>query len=326
MSSFWECFCRDCHKMVFPSCDEHGPIVDMAWCSTCITEVPFTTVYLPGLSLEEDAGRGLETPRWDPELEEQTRARSNAFDKEDDFDYRAASPLPTYLDPYDMLNRVDSTGLPPAVIDLTHAEDAGDITQTDFDALRKKAGDKRKSPHAKNDPARAWAGTWYLWKTEEEFDKMWERSEATRLPKACDDDPIFKRFWTNSSISYAIIGKERCPTTNRLHLQITIYAKNKLRFSTLQNLAPGCRWTPCYKPLQANINYCRKEKDWIEHGCRPLTKQEGALARLQLAHDFMSHPLRTLEEYDLIFDQCKALLGEAMDLVCDVMVYTNNKY
>lgn len=232
-----------------------------------------------------------------------------------------------YMDPYGYLDGEDSNLLPPACIDLTWQEDDKNIAETDFQSHYDEVGAKRKNPHPNNSqPQRSWAGTWFLWKDDDSFNTMWERDPLTRLPKACEFDPQFKRFWSNPSISYAIIGKERCKTTNRLHLQITIYCKNKLRFSTLQRLAPGCRWSPCYKPLQANINYCRKDKDWIEKGARPLTKQEGALARLQLLNDYLSHPLQSLEEYDVIFEACKSLCAESMDLICDVMTYNNNKY
>jgi len=334
----YEHFCDQCRKAVHPPCNTEGvPTVAEAWCHNCVNNVPFYSLReIDAITLDEDRGRGLATPEWPSPCfptgapRQPTRARSNALILEhpEDFEYRE-EPEPT-IDFRDIeegsefWKSIDTYGVPPAVIDLTDTESV-DIHQTDYDDLNKQAGEKRKASN-NNEPQRAWAATWYLWKTKEEFDAMWLKDAATGLPFACTSSDEFKRFWNNSSISYIIAGKETCPTTGRLHLQIALYAKGKLRFSTLQKLMPGARITPCRKPFQANINYCRKEKNFAEKGVRPLTKQEGAMARLHLLEDMLSTPLRSVEEYDLVFDSCKALCREALDLVCDVMSYNNNKY
>lgn len=321
--------CAECNHYVYPSVSHDLNIVnDSVWCEHCINNVQFVEELIGDLTIQEEAGRGLETPEWpSPSFptgapRQPTRSRSHAISLDKDEDI-----FPDYFDEEgsDFVNRYNAYGVPPPVIDLTDSEDSGDITQTDYDELRKQAGDKRKSP-VTSDPQRAWAATWYLWKSDEEFNVMWARDPITGLPKAVNDSPAFKRFWNNSSITYLIAGKEKCPTTGRLHLQIAFYVKGKLRFSTLQKIMPGARLAPCRKPLQANINYCRKEKDFAEKGVRPLTKQEGAMARLHLLDDFLRCPMRTVEEYDIVLDSCKALCGEAIDLVCDVMHYNNNKY
>ncbi len=75
--------------------------------------------------------------------------------------------------------------------------------------------------------------------------------------------------------SYMIAGNETCPTTGRQHWQVYIAYLNKVRFSTVKaDFGPNfkhvekCRGSP-----QKNIDYCKKDGDFIEHGVPDLVGQ-----------------------------------------------------
>jgi len=281
--------CAVCHTEVFAPVTKDSDVFfddNLVWCNRCEADVPFYTYW------SNDVTTVPETPPF----------------------YAAAPPSPAPGD-----NEEFETALPPNVIDLTATEPIV-IGDTDFVATA--AGAKRKQPHVtENKSLRAWAGTWYLWKEADEFNLKW-----TSIKENMIDDIVFKTFANAKELTYMCVGKEICPTSGRYHLQIVIYAKNKVRMSTLSRLAPGCHWKPCYKPLQANINYCKKEGDFWEKGTRPLTKQEGMLHNLYCIRDGLKSTPTTIDELDFVLDGSISIIQEVIDSLVEVMTANNNKY
>lgn len=65
---------------------------------------------------------------------------------------------------------------------------------------------------------------------------------------------------------------EKCPTTGKLHLQLAILAKNKLRPTVFQLPMVGGRWEVSREDWGTNLSYCTKDesnagKRWL-HGCQ----------------------------------------------------------
>lgn len=66
------------------------------------------------------------------------------------------------------------------------------------------------------------------------------------------------------SMRYFIGGKEKCPTTGRPHLQIYMELYKQIRLSTLKTWNSVIHWEPSKKGKDANVNYCKKDGDFIE--------------------------------------------------------------
>ena len=65
--------------------------------------------------------------------------------------------------------------------------------------------------------------------------------------------------------TYAIIGKEICPSTNRLHLQCYAQFGKKFTFRKIAK-ALACHCEIPKGSVEENIVYCKKGGDWIEIG------------------------------------------------------------
>jgi hypothetical protein len=74
-------------------------------------------------------------------------------------------------------------------------------------------------------------------------------------------------------VKYAILGKEVCPTTGRLHLQCFFIMDNTVRWNHFNNFFAGQAW---WEPMSAkatskqNYDYCSKGHDFIEIGMDPI--------------------------------------------------------
>lgn len=69
--------------------------------------------------------------------------------------------------------------------------------------------------------------------------------------------------------TYYIYGKETCPKTNKPHLQGFIILKRRdYSINTIKKTIgdPECHIEKCYKSKIANVNYCKKENNFIEWG------------------------------------------------------------
>lgn len=73
-----------------------------------------------------------------------------------------------------------------------------------------------------------------------------------------------------NGIEYGIVGKEMCPTTNRLHYQCYFKYNSSVRFSTLQAKLPqGSHIEKAKGAPYQNYQYCSKETILEEIGQRP---------------------------------------------------------
>lgn len=100
--------------------------------------------------------------------------------------------------------------------------------------------------------------------------------------------------YLSSIMRYLIYGVEICPTTGRQHYQCYTQLHKKVRFSTFKALIDSdahieaCRGSP-----NENIAYCKKDKQFTEHGETPLnpgarTDLEAVVTRLSEGEDLDS--------------------------------------
>lgn len=77
--------------------------------------------------------------------------------------------------------------------------------------------------------------------------------------------------------SYAIFGKEICPTTGRIHLQGYCQFKSRIRFTALKKkYYPTIHWEGAKGTLSQNVEYCSKEDfSPLEFGERPKFEDNG---------------------------------------------------
>lgn len=86
---------------------------------------------------------------------------------------------------------------------------------------------------------------------------------------------------------YLIYGREVCPTTGRVHFQCYTQLRKKMRFNTFKALIDcDAHIEPCRGSPIENINYCKKDKQFTEHGELPVnpgarTDLEAVVKRLQ---------------------------------------------
>lgn len=83
-----------------------------------------------------------------------------------------------------------------------------------------------------------------------------------------------KDLYTGAHIKYILYGFEKCPTTHKEHLQGCVIFENAITFK-------GCKKKlkllfddtihieTMISNLDSNQVYCKKDNDWIEHGCPP---------------------------------------------------------
>lgn len=77
-------------------------------------------------------------------------------------------------------------------------------------------------------------------------------------------DPIpHKEDWIDFNIVYSVYQMERCPSTNRLHLQMYVQFKNTVRMATIQAVFKGCHAESCRANEKSNVRYCSKEASRI---------------------------------------------------------------
>ena len=74
------------------------------------------------------------------------------------------------------------------------------------------------------------------------------------------------------TVKYILYGKE-ISKTGTPHLQGTIVFHTLKSEKQVRKLMPGCHIEPC-ADLFASITYCKKDKDWTEHGTSPKTKTQ----------------------------------------------------
>lgn len=83
--------------------------------------------------------------------------------------------------------------------------------------------------------------------------------------EATNQVEMIKRFET--TFLKFCFGREKCPTTNRLHWQGFATARGKgYRFSQLTKQYPGVHWSPTYANEEQNLAYCKKDGDWEQRG------------------------------------------------------------
>lgn len=83
-------------------------------------------------------------------------------------------------------------------------------------------------------------------------------------------EELCRLFETEVTLQYAIIGKEKCPSTGTLHLQGYCYYESARTFTKMQKvLTKGCHIEKAKGTPKQNQTYCSKEGDAIEFGILP---------------------------------------------------------
>nr|QKV51120.1 putative replication associated protein [Crucivirus sp.] len=88
------------------------------------------------------------------------------------------------------------------------------------------------------------------------------------------------------SVSYLFLGKEVCPTTNRIHLQCFSQFATKKRLTCLKKVEKSIHYEACKGTPQQNRDYCKKGGLLSELGELPLT---GAQATKVMWDDTLMH-------------------------------------
>lgn len=98
------------------------------------------------------------------------------------------------------------------------------------------------------------------------------RRESTRAKNWCfttfdiENEPLSAH---KDKIQYIICGRERCPRTNRQHIQGFVVFKSRTRFSSIRNWLPGAHIEKCHGSVEDNIQYCKKDGEYTEYGIVP---------------------------------------------------------
>lgn len=79
---------------------------------------------------------------------------------------------------------------------------------------------------------------------------------------------------STDNFAYVIVGKELAPTTNTPHLQGYAIFKSNKRLAALKKLFPTAHWTMANGTSDENIEYCKKDGDFVEFGERPLSRAQ----------------------------------------------------
>lgn len=74
------------------------------------------------------------------------------------------------------------------------------------------------------------------------------------------------------TMRYLIQGKEKCPDTEREHIQGFLILKSAKTLSKMIKKYPGYHWEWCYADEIKNINYCKKDGKYTEFGRPPKNK------------------------------------------------------
>lgn len=86
---------------------------------------------------------------------------------------------------------------------------------------------------------------------------------------AVDIKAIFEN--KSNKISYLVYGNEIGSISGVPHFQMYISFNNSVRFSAVKKLFPEAHIEQAYGTAEQNIDYCTKDKDFIEFGTRPST-------------------------------------------------------
>lgn len=89
----------------------------------------------------------------------------------------------------------------------------------------------------------------------------------------------WEAFIGSERVTYAIRGRERCPTTQRLHWQCYAEFDSALRLSQVRALPglPAAHWEARRGTQAQAMEYCKKDGDWDEYG-RPKSQGKAKAA------------------------------------------------
>lgn len=79
-------------------------------------------------------------------------------------------------------------------------------------------------------------------------------------------DEYILRF---ADYTYLVVGREVCPSTSNVHWQGCIEYPNARHFNRLHKDYPNIHWEQRKGSIDANVEYCTKDGDYIESGTKP---------------------------------------------------------
>lgn len=99
---------------------------------------------------------------------------------------------------------------------------------------------------------------------------------------------LFEKYFDESKMKYLIIGKEKCPTTGKEHLQGYVNLKSSRNFKYMKKniFKNGEHFAQCIASPEINIKYCKKDGDFKEWGTMPNQGKRTDLIKLK--DDIMS--------------------------------------
>lgn len=115
--------------------------------------------------------------------------------------------------------------------------------------------------------------------------------------------------------TYAIFGREACPTSGKPHIQGFISCTSPQRFSALQKAFVGAHLTPARGTQAENRKYCSKDGDFIEFGAVHESRGEKERARWASAWDACKDNRLDDVPYDIRFrfyGTCKKIAVDHM--------------
>jgi len=94
---------------------------------------------------------------------------------------------------------------------------------------------------------------------------------------------LLQSFSDNIKGNYFVIGHEIAPNTKTPHIQGYVQLSNRLDFKEILKRRPeaGIHINRCDGTVEDNINYCKKEDDWLEMG-KPRLASHGTSHSLEL--------------------------------------------
>lgn len=94
----------------------------------------------------------------------------------------------------------------------------------------------------------------------------------TLFNDAVNDSKTFADFWGDfwrnvSGCRYLVVGREKCPTSDRWHNQGFIQMERDTRFTKIKKVLPeGAHIEMCRGNVKQNINYCSKDGETVKFG------------------------------------------------------------
>lgn len=111
------------------------------------------------------------------------------------------------------------------------------------------------------------------------------------------------------NVAYIIAGRELAPTTGQVHLQSYIRFNDRLSFRTVRGLLPQCHLERSRGNAKQNIDYCRKDGDYVEFGeCPPIDGCPGRRSDWDEYHRWCSEQSSEPTDRDII-DKFPSLFG-----------------